>query len=268
MTVVERGNNDVVVLSLVTVALCLCSSRPSLQRAAVALCGVAGAIKLYPVVTLLPWLSRKRTRFWVLGIGCLLIVYFALTIADLKLVAADTPEPLYFAFGARTLGLELAARHLISSSTLVIITGGVIVALMCSGVMLGLRLPPATIETPLRRTACISHRQPSVSRRLSCKLQLGVSPSHVVVHDSVSCGRMSSDTAIVRRVASLTLVAAWGLSWGLPVNAAIPLTAVLAAALFVLLLAQCVSSLRASFMRVPLGSTGLLDPSPRVTEMS
>jgi hypothetical protein len=264
MTVVERGNNDIVVLSLVTVALCWCSSRPSLQRAAVALCGVAGAIKLYPVVTLLPWWSRKRTRFWVLGISCLLIVYFALTIADLKLVAADTPEPLYFAFGARTLGLELAARHLISSSALVIITAGVIVALVCSGVVLGLRLPPATIEAPsVERLAFLtgSLLYLAVFLANSNWAYRLVMLSFTIPYLATA---LSSDTTIVRRLASLTLFAACGLSWGLRVNAAIPLTAVLAAVLFVLLLAQCVSESRTSLTRVPLGSTRLLPPSPPV----
>jgi hypothetical protein len=248
MTVVERGNNDIVVLALVTFAACLRSSRPNVQRVAVAFCGTAAAIKIYPLVTLLPWF-RTRVRFWSAAVTIVAVLYFALTVSDLKLIAAGTPEPLYFAYGARTLGLSLVASHVISSNAALIVTAGVIIALVCAGAALGLRLPPAQIA-------------PSFAMRLAFSTGSALYLATFVANSNFAyrlimlsltipylTAELSSASRIVRRTASATLLTAWGLSWGLRVSRALPVTTLLAAVLFVLLLGQCVSDWRPTLMR-------------------
>jgi hypothetical protein len=256
MTVVERGNNDIVVLALVTLALSV-FSRPGLQRLAVVFCGVAALLKVYPLVTLLPWL-RTRAGPWLFGVTSLVFAYLALTLGDLKSVAVGTPEPLYFAFGARTLGLDLVNRHIVSASVAWMLTATVVAAVLSAGVTLGLKLPPAQVETtfPVRMaflTGSALYLAIFVANSNSAYrlIILSLTVPYLVT-------ALSSDVARVRRLGSITLLAAVGVSWGLRVNSALPLTAFLAALLFVLLLGQGLAewrSPRMSSAEVPRGAS-------------
>ena len=242
MTAVERGNNDIVVLGLLTAAALLGHGKTRLREAACLVCAIAAAIKIYPIVGLAAW-SRMRITPWILAMASLVAGYFLVTFPDLQLIAAGTPEPTTFAFGARILELRLVSFRQLSSTSAVAVTIVAVLLLALAGVALSRRLRSLDTAEPARPVVRLAFR-------IGALIYLGVFVANsnfayrlilLALTLPMLIVRSTSLNPAQRRFAKVTLGVTLALSWGLRVAAVWPLTAALAAVLFVLMLAQCIA---------------------------
>ena len=95
---VERGNIDLVVFVLLTIAVCFHRTKPVTAL----LCVVAGVLKVFPAFGLLALVGRpwKKAALWV-GSACgLLLVYFLTRLPELHEIANATPHKSRLSYGA------------------------------------------------------------------------------------------------------------------------------------------------------------------------
>ena len=99
----ERANNDLLIFTLLTVAIWL-TARSSVYIGT-AVIGIAAVLKLYPVVAVGVLLRRERQK-WLQAFGVLVLgfaVYVMATRHDVALISAGTPNGIAYSFGAGAL---------------------------------------------------------------------------------------------------------------------------------------------------------------------
>jgi Glycosyltransferase family 87 len=115
MYAVERGNNDLLVFILLSLALVGIKNRRFSRRWwSYCLVLVAGILKLYPVCALV-LCCREKPR-WILWITAVFVtafgLYLAVTYHDLQFISAVTPRSSFSSYGSRVLFDRLKGHHL------------------------------------------------------------------------------------------------------------------------------------------------------------
>jgi hypothetical protein len=103
MLAVERGNNDLVVFTLVgTAVAAIRSKRVGIRRSAAALLLLATVLKLYPLFASIALLRRrpKEAIYAVAAVVGAAAVYAVIIRRDLSLISDATPRPFYLSYGA------------------------------------------------------------------------------------------------------------------------------------------------------------------------
>jgi hypothetical protein len=107
---VERGNNDLVIFSVLTLALAF---RRLIPVHCLLIC-VAAILKVYPAFGLLTLVSQnwRKTLPWILASAGLLFVYFILNLQELQRIAAVTPHVWNLSYGSSVAILALHELYL------------------------------------------------------------------------------------------------------------------------------------------------------------
>lgn len=108
MFAMERGNMDLVVFAIMASAVGIWRFRRG-RYAAPVLVLCAGIAKLYPVFGLIAFLWGRGRKIALVGLGCLalFLLYGAMTMSDIKAIAASAPQGEYYSYGARILVARL-----------------------------------------------------------------------------------------------------------------------------------------------------------------
>jgi hypothetical protein len=113
MFAIERANMDIVVFSIMALAVIAWRRRTEAARIVSPLIVLAAATtKIYPVFALPPFLFMRSRRASIVAILCVMAfaVYALLTIGDIQAVARVAPQGDYHAFGARILPAAIYHR--------------------------------------------------------------------------------------------------------------------------------------------------------------
>ncbi len=115
MLAVERGNNDLLIFGLVSLASILLSRRQvGMYAGASGLLLFASILKIYPVFASLVFLRRERKRA-LIGLGLILVpltLYLLATAEDLRLLSEATPRPIFHAYGVGVI-VDLVRQRLL-----------------------------------------------------------------------------------------------------------------------------------------------------------
>lgn len=101
---VERGNNDLVIFIILSIALFFVVQQKTILRIAACLAiMLASVLKLYPIFALTIFLKEKKINFWLLTFLCggFFGVYVFATLSDIKLISAATPRVNFWSYGCR-----------------------------------------------------------------------------------------------------------------------------------------------------------------------
>ncbi len=114
MSGVERGNVDLLLFALISVAVLLLGRGAFAYFWACALLLLTAILKIYPILGASALLKQARNRA-LMGLGLVLppyVLFLLLTADDLRLMSEGTPRPVFWAYGV---GVAVdAGRHLLS----------------------------------------------------------------------------------------------------------------------------------------------------------
>ncbi len=114
MLAVERGNNDLIIFTLLAVSLLILKSRSIILRAfSYILVLFAAIVKLYPIFALLTCLKEKKRTFTFISLAILIAfgIYVISEFESLNLVSHATPRATYLSYGGMVI-LDIAFNKL------------------------------------------------------------------------------------------------------------------------------------------------------------
>lgn len=138
MLAIERANIDLVIFSLLAIAVLV--PRSKTWVASVPLVAAAAALKLYPIVAIALFLRERQRTFLVIaaGLGVGFLGYLAWIVDDVGIIRATTEREVYYSYGTRVVfsGVdqwrELAGKPGLTSQALTwlpVICGAVVFSL-------------------------------------------------------------------------------------------------------------------------------------------